>query len=203
MQELSPAAVTPAARPYTFTMTSRSFDPRHLAVEAFSKQAGVLAGDLPLAALVRLADSAAPEVTPSPADLVSWSAQGEARPVRGGEAPQTWLHVKATAPMAFTCQRCLQPVSVLLDIARSFRFVHGEQAAAQADAETEEDVLALTRSLDVIELLEDELLLAVPLVPRHETCPQPLQAPPDELIDAPQESPFAALAGLKVRRPLN
>ena len=64
------------------------------------------------------------------------------------------------------------------------------------DAESEDDVLAISRSLDVPELLEDELLLALPLVPRHEVCPEPLPVPEE----APEEKaphPFAALAALK------
>ena len=45
-------------------------------------------------------------------------------------------------------------------------FVRGEDAAAELDAESDFDVLTLTRSLDLRELVEDELLLALPLVPR-------------------------------------
>jgi uncharacterized protein len=105
--------------------------------------------------------------------------------------------------MPLECQRCLQPVDEYLDIARSFLFVHGEDAAAQLDADGEDDVLALTRSLDLRELLEDELLLSLPLVPRHEVCPQPLVAPIDASPLEEKPNPFAALASLKRSTPPN
>ena len=57
---------------------------------------------------------------------------------------------------------------------RSIRFVHGADLAQQLDEESEEDVLALSAALDLRELIEDELILALPLVPRHDVCPQPL-----------------------------
>jgi uncharacterized protein len=110
-----------------------------------------------------------------------------------------WLHIEASTQVMLECQRCLGPFAVDVGAKRSFLFVHGENTAAELDSDSEDDVLALTRSLDVPELIEDELLLALPLVPRHETCPVPLPAagsaasPEDE--DAPH--PFAALAALK------
>ena len=48
-------------------------------------------------------------------------------------------------------------------------------------------------------LIEDELLLALPLVPRHEQCPEPLPrafVEDDPAID-PADNPFAVLAALK------
>jgi uncharacterized protein len=51
-------------------------------------------------------------------------------------------------------------------------------------------------------LIEDELLLALPIIARHEVCPQPLPAMVSDdaaaasLQDAPA-NPFAALARLK------
>jgi uncharacterized protein len=59
-------------------------------------------------------------------------------------------------------------------------------------------VLALSKNLDLRELIEDELLLALPLVPRHEDCPQPLRVghAPDPEPDA-RPNPFAALGALK------
>ena len=126
-------------------------------------------------------------------------ARGERSAARG-PGPQIWLHVSASTRLPLECQRCLAPVEVAVDVARSFGFVHGVDAAAQLDAESEDDVLALTRALDLRELIEDELLLALPLVPRHEHCPQPLPVPIDSDADSVEEgtpNPFAALAALK------
>ena len=67
------------------------------------------------------------------------------------------------------------------------------------DEDSDEDVLALTPSLDLLPLVEDELILALPLVPRHEACPQPLamSAGEDELAaDEDGEHAFAGLASL-------
>jgi uncharacterized protein len=94
---------------------------------------------------------------------------------------------------------------VPLAIDQRLRFVRGEAQAEALDAEIEEDVLALSKSLDLRELVEDELLLALPIVPRHGVCPQPLPllqgdaAPPDEVPE--RENPFAALQGLKLSTP--
>jgi uncharacterized protein len=130
---------------------------------------------------------------------VAWSARGEARATRGGEI-QTWLHVTAATALPLECQRCLKAVDVALQIERSFLFVHGEDAAAQLDADSDDDVLALTRALDLRELIEDELLLALPLVPRHEICPEPLLAGAEAPVDE-KPNPFAALAALKRTNP--
>lgn len=181
-------------------MSARDFDPHSLDVTAFAKAAGELTGRWPLAQLDRLAGSA--DASSALRSEVSWQARGEWRVGRGGEG-QVWLHVAATTRLPLECQRCLKPVDTPLDIARDFLFVHGEDAAAQLDADSEDDVLALTRSLDLHELIEDELLLALPLVPRHEVCPQPLHVPPSDEVLEEKPNPFAALAALKRPGPPN
>ena len=180
-------------------MGLRRFDPLHLDVERFAEQAETLEGSLPLAELERLADTAHADAPPGAGDRVQWRASGERRPAAG--APQTWLHVAARTRMALTCQRCLQPIEVAITAERSIRFVADEATAAELDAESDDDVLATTRSLDLLELIEDELLLALPLVPRHDDC----FAPPfgsdaaESHADDEAEHPFAALAALKPR----
>src|SRR6195952_1973361 len=181
-------------------MSAREFDPLRLDVALFAKEAGTLAGVWPLREFDRIATSAAPGVPLTDADTVRWSAQGELRPMRGGET-QVWLTADAATHVALECQRCLKPVTVALQIARKFLFVHGEDAAAQLDTDSEDDVLAMTRALDLRELIEDELLLAIPIVPRHDVCPEPLFAAADELPDDPAPNPFAALAALKATKP--
>ena len=62
------------------------------------------------------------------------------------------------------------PVDVPLDVERSFRFVADEATAEALDEECDEDLLALGREFDLRELIEDELLMALPVVPRHESA---------------------------------
>ncbi len=176
-------------------MAKRSLDPCRLDVAAFAEAAGELRGLLPLPELPRLAEMAHSEAGLANEAAASWEVRGEWRKAASGPA-QIWLHLNVRARLQLVCQRCLEPVAAALDAQRSFRFVDGEAAAAELDAQCEDDVLALTRELDLHELVEDELLLCLPLVPKHEQCPQPL---PEASGEAGPErpNPFAALAALK------
>lgn len=170
---------------------------------AFALAAGHLTGAWPLADMARLQQDALPLSPDSPAHSAAWSARGEQRVVGGGDV-QTWLHVQASTALSLCCQRCLQPMTVVLDVRPDFRFVHGEALAEQLDEHSEEDVLSVPDSLDLLALIEDELILALPLVPRHDICPQalPYLAGAGDLPDAePEEHPFSALAALRRRRP--
>jgi uncharacterized protein len=173
-------------------------DPRRLDVAAFARAEGRLAGEWPLAGMPRLLQDALPSQTQDAAQAVVWSARGELRPVPGGE-PRILLHLHARTALRLTCQRCLQPVSLDLDVAPTLRFVRGEAQAEALDEHSEEDVLALSSALDLHPLIEDELILALPLVPRHERCPKPLTmsaGDADETGAARGRGPFDALAGL-------
>ena len=180
-------------------MKAREHDPRRLDVEAFAREAATLEGRWPVEELARLAASMHAEAPAGAADAVRWRVRGESRARRGAPA-EVWLHLEGEAEVALECQRCLQPVRVPLTFARSFLFVSGEATAAELDADSEDDVLALTRALDLQELVEDELLLTLPLVPRHAQCPAPLALPDDPAPAAEEPEtphPFAALAALK------
>jgi uncharacterized protein len=181
--------------------TARSHDPRRLDVAAFAASAGELMGDVPLESLDRLAESV---LSAEPAGAaIHWQAEGEQRPVTGSE-PEIWLHLTAQACVAMRCQRCLGAVAVPLDVDRWIRFVRDAAQAEALDAELEDDVLELQRQSNLHELIEDELLLALPLVPRHEECPEPLPMG-DDATPVPDDhvrpNPFAALAKLKNKKP--
>ncbi len=177
-------------------MPNREFDSRSLPVEAFAREAEALAGELPIESLDRLREVQVQGAAEQGGSVARWTARGEWRTSRAGPK-EVWLHLTAQAELRVPCQRCLESVEVAVDAARSFLFVHGEAQAAALDEQFEEDVLPLTRSLDLIALVEDELLLALPLVPRHlPACPAPLPVPAsDPLVDG-QAHPFAALAAL-------
>jgi uncharacterized protein len=77
--------------------------------------------------------------------------------------------------------------------------------AAAQDELAEEDVLALSRSFDLVELVEDELLMEMPLAPMHDVCPAPvtLSAQDEDFDDAAgrRENAFEVLTRLKIGKP--
>jgi uncharacterized protein len=132
--------------------------------------------------------------------LLDWSAQGELRTNEAG-AEQFWLHLTMDTCLPLTCQRCLGLADMVVSVNRSFRFVEGEAAAEAEDELAEEDVLALSRDFNLHELMEDEVLMALPLFPRHEVCPVEvkLAVADAEFEEASTEkiNPFAVLASLQ------
>lgn len=182
-------------------MTSRAHDPLRLDMAVFAAEGAELAGRWPGIELTRLAESQAVPQDQPPAE-VTWTARGERRAVAGG-APETWLTLTASTSVWLTCQRCLQPFESPLTVAQRVRFVRDEAEAETLDAELEDDVLALPRWLDLRSLVEDELLLGLPIVPRHAgPCPQPLlpTAGAGEAAESARPNPFAALRALKTGR---
>lgn len=135
--------------------------------------------------------------------LVQWRAEGSVREDPQGGTPAIWLNLHAKAVVPLQCQRCLGSVDTALEIDRWFRFVADEVTAEAQDDECEEDVLVLEPSMSLYDLLEDELLMSLPLVPMHDTCPVSvvMQVTDPGMAaeggDKPPVHPFAALAQLK------
>ncbi len=170
----------------------RSFD-----VKAFAQAGAMRQSDDALANFPRLLG----ETGGSGADrLVRWRAVGESRTAAGRE-DEVWLHLTAAVDLPLTCQRCLEPVDIAVSVDRSFRFVADEATAEEQDELAEEDVLVLDRSLDLGALIEDEVLMELPLVPRHEICPSAVKLeavdPDFEAAEQAKPNPFDALQSLK------
>jgi len=177
-------------------MAARNPDPTRLDVAALAAEGASLSGQWPASQLERWQALQAPP--PAVAlEPVHWQVRGEQRRVVGGP-PQIWLHLRAEATAWPTCQRCLQPLRETLVVERWLRFVDGEQQAEALDAESEDDVLALTPALDLHTLVEDELLLAWPIVPRHAQCSAPAHRAGD--AGPAEPGPFEALAALRPPR---
>ncbi len=174
----------------------KDFVARRLDVKRFAEEGGTLSGCEPVDKHERLM---AETQGRGGASVVDWSAHGEIREP-GQVRPAIWLHLRAKTLLPLTCQRCLGAVDVQVLVDRSFRFVADEETAAAQDDEAEEDVLVLSRSFDLVELVEDEVLMEMPLSPRHDVCPAPVQlsaADPDFEQAGPGEHPFALLGKLK------
>jgi uncharacterized protein len=180
------------------TTAPKSWNPRRFDVRAFAETGGRLQGEEALSGFDRL--SSERHVDGDAAVAVHWVAYGETRPDAAGQ-PAVWMHLQARLALPVGCQRCLGPVSVPLEVDRWFRFVADEATAEAEDDGSEEDLLALEPKPDLLALIEDELLMELPLVPMHDTCPEPLSAPGATEQDvAPATSkphPFASLARLK------
>jgi uncharacterized protein len=129
---------------------------------------------------------------------IHWTGRGEPRTDAEGRTVP-WLHLDIRAELPLCCQRCLEPMSVTLDLDRSFRFVENEATAEREDEESDEDVLVFEPRFDLRTLVEDELLMALPMIPMHESCSPGAgklmgqEGPAAE----PRRHPFAALERLK------
>jgi uncharacterized protein len=171
---------------------------RSLDIKAFAKADMRLEGATPLAELTRLAEDCSGEV----AGQVTWSAQGAMAEDASGKNT-AWLHLEAKTTVPLTCQRCLHPVPVDLLIEQDFRFVADEATALAEDDESEEDLLVLEDSFDLLDLIEDELLMSLPLVPLHQACLSeqvPTSPEEDAILSEAKPNPFAVLASLKTRK---
>ena len=134
-------------------------------------------------------------------NAVEWSVRGGFKPSQAGQA-QVWLFLTVEVVLPLVCQRCMGPVNVPIQIDRAFRFVETEAQAELEDDESQEDVLVLSQDFDLAGLIEDEVLMDLPVVPRHDVCPVEIKL---SATDASFESevkkpnPFSVLADLKGR----
>ena len=169
---------------------------RKVSIAAFALEAAHHHGQVPLVQLPRLADEAVRAV---PDAMVHFQALASMRSDAAGKlAP--WLALQGQVDIDLVCQRCLEPVGIAVQFAREFRFVESEEAALAQDEDSEEDLLVSSPQFDLLELVEDELLMALPVSPKHEKCPGDLKlsaADADFETAAERPSPFAKLAQLK------
>lgn len=116
-----------------------------------------------------------------------------------------WLQYTVAGQIKIACQRCLEPLQCDIDDEYRLAVLTDEsQLGKIADAEYVllDEVLTGDgrRMLPIKDLLEDELILSLPLSPRHDDCELYVDSAGDEIIDEQEsDNPFAALAALKGR----
>jgi len=167
--------------------------------DAFARGGSTLSGRWPAARLPRLLDMLLDEQP-----LVRWSLEGE-RTRRADGGADSHLALAFEAQLRVRCVRCLEAVEVEVRERRHYRTVVSESVAEREDPQSEDvDLLVASARLDVLELLEDEVIMALPLAPRHLHCAAPatgVAAGAASMPDAPDEAqrpnPFAALAHLR------
>lgn len=109
--------------------------------------------------------------------------------------PELRLHVQAQVKLI--CQRCLTPHIENLDSVSTLVLAKTEEQADELEERLDDDsidVIVVSPEQDISVLLEDEALLALPVSPRHATCPDGFKP---EIVNEKAISPFAALKKLK------
>src|SRR5690606_35744859 len=100
-----------------------------------------------------------------------------------------------SAHPVLACQRCLGPLEHAFERVSMLRLVRAGTPIGDEELELDEfDALEVGPELDVLALVEDEILLGLPVAPRHEQCELPLPAGGSE-----KKSPFDVLAVLRER----
>jgi uncharacterized protein len=103
-----------------------------------------------------------------------------------------YLLLAADGRMQLTCQRCLEPMEWVCRVRSRLLLVPKGQSMPEDELEDDSyDAVEVEGRQDLLAMAEDEILLALPVAPRHETCEAPSAA--DGIF---KESPFAGLAKL-------
>ncbi|MDE0843128.1 MAG: YceD family protein [Psychrobacter pacificensis] len=109
-----------------------------------------------------------------------------------------------TGDVWLTCQRCLQPVAV--DLSDDYNIALLENDSQVRLIDEEQDYLLLDeivteqspeRLLPFKKLVEDEILLKIPMAPKHDDCEMSVEQFGEIPEEEENENPFAALASLK------
>ena len=83
------------------------------------------------------------------------------------------MRCKVSGQVEVECQRCLKPVAVRIDSARLLYMASGEEEAERLESVLDDEsleVIVVDRTLDLATLVEDEVLLSLPLVSVHDEC---------------------------------
>ncbi|WP_297810925.1 YceD family protein [uncultured Methylophaga sp.] len=109
--------------------------------------------------------------------------------------------------LSLTCERCLQELVLPLKIDTQLGLVRHEKLAEKLSDQYEPWVIEDHELVDPATVVEDELILALPLVPKHEENCLPDEAwvsedKADTQMEKPDkpESPFAILSELKSKK---
>lgn len=102
------------------------------------------------------------------------------------------LRVVVGGVLQLTCQRCLEAMPYRIDAESVLVLARSEAEAEAGEIEVEgPDRIVAAQEMPVRDMIEDEVLLAVPLAPRHDRCAEARGAG-----QAKGSSPFAGLKGL-------
>lgn len=167
--------------------------PHYIDAQKWADREAVVDQVFPLSAFARVCEGAA-------------SHEGEVRiNIRVHRDAQSLivLEGKVSTRLSLVCQRCLEPVMTDVDADVQLWLLWNEEAADQLPDEADFVLQDAEGRVALLDVLEDELLLALPLVAAHEDCePYRVVEAENEVVavtvETPKrENPFQVLTGFK------
>ncbi|MBL0011556.1 MAG: DUF177 domain-containing protein [Nitrosomonas sp.] len=157
----------------------------------FVQSAGIHRGKIPVDVLVRLHD-------------FLFDKEGELIYQISGQFDKNekpGLQLEIIGKIHLSCQRCLEKLSHEVDLQTFLVLAKTEAELDQTDEDDTVDAILSTPDMDVVSLIEDEIILSLPISSRHadgECSIQELESINDNLTSKKQSAhPFAALIALK------
>jgi uncharacterized protein len=152
----------------------------------FARTAGALHGKIPVSALERLQDYLIENNGELQYEVVG-ALNSDGKPI---------LRISADGLIKLRCQRCLGELVHVLDLRTDLLLVQTEKELSSLDEDESVDCILTERNLDVLALVEDEVILSLPISPRHDEGECSIGHRLS--IDTAEQKPlFAALTALK------
>ena len=149
----------------------------------FARRGGELSGDVPVAELPRMSD-----ILADSEGKISYILRGLA-----GNDGKPQLELILDGACNLRCQRCLNALSYPIKLVSKLRLVSEGEVDGSDIEDDEVDSIPAEKRLDVLALIEEELLLSMPIAPKHGSGECEIAA---ESLSR-SNNPFAVLAGLK------
>lgn len=156
----------------------------------FAENSRQISGEIPVVDLPRLRD-----MLKNPQGVLAYTVRGSL-----DKQGNPLLDISMSGSCQLRCQRCLNGIDYAIRLNACLLLCDQASLDAQDDKvaggeEEEFDSILADAHLDVLDLLEEEILLSLPIAPRHDlgAC----QAANGENTHQEERNPFAALAGLK------
>jgi len=175
--------------------------PEHIEPFKWAESGFVWQGRVPLSRFPRLLADVAGDASQIALDVLCRLSLDDRR--------LAWLDAEIAGDLPLSCQRCLEPLPYRLTSHSHVALLRDERQLARLGSERDEvDYVLVSEEygdpdaeLDLLELLEDEILLSMPMTFRHEDCELKaghvvIEEAPAE--DEPRHNPFGVLAGLKL-----
>lgn len=163
--------------------------PDQLVIDAldFARSSKALQGSITLSDLGRLSDY----LTSSAGEL--------AYTVIGlpDECDGPMLKITVSGIIGLNCQRCLETIEHALNVKTALFLARNEDELSRYDEDIFVDAIYASNELDILALIEDEVILSLPVSPRHEDAGCHLSGETGIREAAAREHPFTVLASLK------